>query len=416
MPQIRPFQAIRYNFEKYAGDLSPVIAPPYDVLDQADKDALLARDAHNIVAVDLPHIPPKEEGPQQAYLDAQFTLDTWLHDGTLVREARPALYLYHQQFEYQGQTFTRHKFICALRIHAFEEGEVLPHEKTFGGPKADRMALTKETRCNMSPVFGLYTDPENVVGKAFAPVAAGKPDVVASLDGVKDELWVVTDDAVIQKVTAALADKKIFIADGHHRYTTALNYRDHVASMQGGLPADHPANFVMIVLASMDDPGCVIQGYSRVLGGSGVTVDALLEAWGPGASACGEADAELTLYDGATKKTTHLRFTNRAVLEKLAPDRHPSWRKLDVAYLHTYLIDKLATEKFGGAPEIKYVKSIKDACAAADAWPGVAVLPRPTPMAQLREVSEAGELMPQKSTYFYPKLATGLTIHPLYEA
>ena len=133
---------------------------------------MLAKDEHNIVAIDLPHIPPKEEGPQQAYLDAQFALDMWEAQGVLVREDKPAIYAYNQTFEVDGATYTRHQLIVTMRLHEFEEGVVLPHEKTFGGPKADRLALTKETRCNMSPVFGLYTDPENKVGKAVESVVS----------------------------------------------------------------------------------------------------------------------------------------------------------------------------------------------------------------------------------------------------
>ena len=132
MPLIRPFQALRYDFARYDGDLSSVIAPPYDVLDQADKDALLAKDPYNIVAIDLPHIPPKEAGPQQVYLDAQFALDMWTAEGVLVREDKPAFYLYHQTFESGGQKHTRRQFITTLRLHEFSEGVVLPHEKTFG--------------------------------------------------------------------------------------------------------------------------------------------------------------------------------------------------------------------------------------------------------------------------------------------
>lgn len=414
MPEIRPFRALRYDFKRFNSDLSAVLAPPYDVLDQADKDALLARNSRNIVAVDLPHIPPKEEGPQQAYLDAQFTLDTWVAEGVLIRESQPALYLYHQTFEYEGKEITRKQFIAIVRLHDFGEGIVLPHEKTFGGPKADRLALTKETRCNLSPVFGLFADPEGAVAKAFAPVAKRKPDAVGTVEQVKNALWIVPDDGIVQTVCGALAGKKVFIADGHHRYTTALNYRDHLSQMHGGLAKDHPANYVMIVLASMDDPGCVIQGYNRVLVGQGVDVDALTAAWAEGVKATDDKNADLTLYDGASGRSVRVNFTNRAALDTLAGDRDPSWRALDVAYLHTYLIDKLAAAKFGKVPEVRYVKSQSAAREMADETGGVAVLPRATPMAQLRAVSEAGELMPQKSTFFYPKLATGLTIHQLY--
>ena len=416
MPEIRPFQAIHYDFARYNKDISNVIAPPYDVLDRDDKKALLAKDPHNIVAIDLPHIPPKEEGPQQAYLDAQFNLDMWSNTGVLVRDEKPALYLYHQIFEYEGRQLTRRKFIAAVRLHAFEEGVVLPHERTFGGPKADRLALMKETRCNLSPVFGLYTDPEDKVGAAFSKTAGREPDATGKLEGIENRLWVVDDSQVIDTVTSFMADKKIFIADGHHRYTTALNYRDLVANQLGErMSADHPANYVMVVLASMDDPGCVIQGYCRVLVGDGVSVGALKEAWSGGVAEAGAADADLMLYDGASKKSMGLKFTNRPILDKLAPDRHESWRKLDIAYLHTYLIDDLAAKKMAKAPEVRYVKSADMAKSVAEETSGVAVIPKAVPMEQLRAVSEANELMPQKSTYFYPKLATGMTIHSLYE-
>ncbi len=414
MPEIRPFRALRYDFAGRRGDLSSVLAPPYDVLNQDDKDALLAQDEHNIVAIDLPHIPPKEEGPQQVYLDAQFALDMWVAQGILVREQEPAIYAYNQTFAVDGKTYTRHQLIVSMRLHEFEEGIVLPHEKTFGGPKADRLALTKETRCNISPVFGLYTDPENSVENVISGSISSKPDAFATLEDVRNDLWVISDEAVVRQVASILADKKIFIADGHHRYTTALNYRKHVLDMHGGdLPVDHPVNYIMIVLVSMDDPGCVIQGYCRMLSGDGVNAESLRNAWGEGVADADSADADVVLYDGAARREVPLKFTNRAILDALAPERHDSWRKLDVAYLHTYLIEQLATEKFGVTPTIGYVKSVEIARKKAESECCVAVLPKATPMSQLREVSEANELMPQKSTYFYPKLATGLTINPL---
>jgi len=416
MADIRPFRALRYDFDRYDGDLSAVIAPPYDVLDQADKDALLAKDPHNIVAVDLPFIPPKQAGPAKVYADAQATLADWQVQGVLLREARPALYRYDQTFEDEGKSHTRHQFIARVRLQEFSDVVVVPHEQTFGGPKEDRLALTKATRCNVSPVFGLYTDPDNAVGKAFAPAAKARPDATARLDGVLNELWVVTDEAIIDQVHQHLAPKKIYIADGHHRYGTALNYRRFLEETGGApLPQDHPANYVMLVLASMDDPGCIIQGYCRVLVGNDVSAAALTSAWAEGVAEASEAEANLIVYDGASQAETCLKFTNRAALGTLAAERSPAWRQLDVAYLHHYLIDKLTVEKLGRAPEIRYVRSVAEARQLAEDQGGVAVLPKPTPMAQLRDVGEAGELMPQKSTFFYPKLATGLTINPLAE-
>jgi uncharacterized protein (DUF1015 family) len=232
------------------------------------------------------------------------------------------------------------------------------------------------------------------------------------MEGVENRLWIVTDAAVIDRVRSAMAPKKIFIADGHHRYGTGLNYRDYVAEQAGGsLPKNHPANFVLMVLASMNDPGCVILPYPRVL--AGTSLDTVLSAWRPGIAEAPESDADVTLFEGATGRTACIRFTDRAKLQSLAPDQSDAWRALDVAYIHRYLIDELMTAAGAGEPTIRYVKSTDVAKKVAQEESGVALLVRATPMDHLRGVSEAGDLMPQKSTYFYPKLATGLTINPL---
>lgn len=183
MIDLRPFRAIHYNPARYP-DLSDFVAPPYDVLDQPDKDALLAKSARNIVAVDLPFIPPKSAGPPDVYAKAAALLKSWLEDGTLVRDPQPALYVYHQSFTHAGRSYTRRMFFAVLRLVPFSQGDILPHEETFGGPKEDRLALMKATACNLSPIFGLYADPENQVDAHFIRHVARKPDLVATLDNV----------------------------------------------------------------------------------------------------------------------------------------------------------------------------------------------------------------------------------------
>ncbi len=421
MPEISPFPAIRYDFQRYGGDLSNLISPPYDVLDEHDKQTLLTRSNRNIVAVDLPHIPPKSAGPAAVYEQSARMLDKWLDDGTFVRESSPALYVYHQRFEHGGRSYLRRMFIARVRLVPFSEGSILPHEKTFGGPKEDRLALMKATKCNLSPIFGLFSDPEDRIGSAFAATIEKSSDAKAALDGVDNRLWVATDAALIERVATELRSKRVYIADGHHRYGTALLYRDHIAERTGGLSADHPANFVMFVLASMDDPGCLILPYYRVLGH--VDLQTLMSAWQEGVKEAVSGRAEvhspsgdrqdLILRDGATDREIGLRFTNRRILQALEPNEVGPWYDLDYAYLHRYLLDELLVKKLGAEPKIHYVKSPEDARKTARGEKGVALLVNATPMFHLRAVSEAGGLMPQKSTYFYPKLATGLTINPL---
>lgn len=412
MLDLRPFAAIRYDARRFGKDLSNLIAPPYDVLDESDKADLLARNAHNIVAIDLPHVPPKEAGPPAAYERSASLLRQWLTEGVLVREAQPALYVYHQSFQQDGRMYTRKKFIARLRLMPFSEGVILPHERTFGGPKEDRLALMKATRCNLSPIFGLYSDADNRVSKSLAGAIHRSADFVANLDGVENKVWIVTDAVLIRQIADEMQTKKVYIADGHHRYGTALLYRDYVAGVTGGLSTEHPANFVMFVLASMDDPGCLILPYYRVIGG--ISLESLLHAWSDGvAGATGTRGHDLGLWDATSGKEARVLFTNRSVLRTLEPGEVAPWYDLDYAYLHRYLIDEMLVRKLNLVPDIHYAKSREQAQSIARQFGGVALLVNATPMAHLRAVSDAGGLMPQKSTYFHPKLATGITINPL---
>lgn len=414
MLELRPLQAIRYNFDVPGGDWSDVLAPPYDVLNERDKRQLLAQCDRNIVAIDLPHLPPKSAGPPQAYERAASTLNQWLDERTLVREAAPALYVYHQAFEHEGRSFVRRMFIARLRLEPFERGVILPHEQTFGGPKEDRLALMKATGCQLSPIFGLYSDPGDRIGGLLEPIVAHPPRATGVLSEVENRVWAVTDHTVIEQVAAVLREKKVYIADGHHRYGTALMYRDWCADKQGeALAPEDAANFVMFVLASMDDPGCLILPYYRAIGE--VSVSTLLEAWEPGVEVLADGDPahDLTLYDGETGQRVSVRFTRREVLRKLEPRQVEPWYELDYAYLHRYLIEDLLVGAAGEKVDLHYVKSVQDAIGAARKHNGVALLTKATPMAHLRAMSEAGGLMPQKSTYFHPKLATGIAINPL---
>jgi len=413
MLEVSPFAAVRFDAARCGGDISSLIAPPYDVLDEDEKNGLLRRDPRNIAAIDLPHLPPKFAGPAEAYEEAAELFRRRLSDGTLIREKSPAIYLYHQTFTHAGRSYTRRMFIARLRLQPFGQGSILPHERTFGGPKEDRLALMKATKCQLSPIFGLYADPVDQIGSAFAATAGRDADVFGTLDGVENRMWVVTDRKTMAAVVSLMAEKKVYIADGHHRYDTALLYRDYVASQSNlSLSETHPAQYIMFVLASMDDPGCLILPYHRALADIGLNL--LLDAWKEGTEPAPKERADVVLYDGLKGTETALRFTNRAVLETLAPDECEAWHQLDYAYLHRYLMDELLDAKLGeDKPAVRYLKSVEDAKKTARDESGVALLLRATPMAHLRAVSEAGGLMPQKSTYFHPKLATGMTINPL---
>lgn len=426
MSTIRPLPGIRYNTANKA-DISSKLAPPYDVLSDADKQALLDGDPQNFVKLDLPHTPPKAAGPAAVYAAARDELYDWLSDGVLVADETPALYVYHQKYTHGGREYLRKKFFARLRLEPFGQGGVFPHEQTFGGPKEDRLALTKATEANMSPIFGLYEDHENVVAKTLEAKLSPAPLAHGTLDGVESRMWAVTDEATISRVVELMRDKPVFIADGHHRYGTAMMYRDHVIQQHGNLPDDHPANFVLCVLCAMEDPGLLILPTHRVLAGQQLAADQL------------EANAEIDvapldvssgaaavqalakfgpqavgLYSSASGGYVALRPKRAGILDDLEPKHSPAWRRLGLAFLHAYLLDRVLAPLLGGGPlDIHYVKSDDGAVAEAEKTRGIAFLMQPTTMAEMRGVCQAGDLMPQKSTYFFPKLASGMVINPL---
>jgi uncharacterized protein (DUF1015 family) len=426
VPEISAFQALHYNSHRFTRDISALVAPPYDVLSAEDKAGLLRQNEHNIVAVDLPHVPPKTAGPDEVYARAAKLLQQWIADQALIADPQPAIYVYHQRYQHGGQTFTRKKFFARLRLEAFGTGSVFPHEQTFGGPKEDRLKLMQATRCQLSAVFGLYSDPSNSVSGLLA-VEQQEPDLTAKMEDVHNYLWTVHDKAIIDAVASSLAHRAVYIADGHHRYGTALTYRDWLTAQTGPLTFEHPAQFVLVGFCAMEDPGCVILPTHRVLVGVGDQGSAIRDSWSEGLRLTPAADTDpsklitlnsphdLAIYVAREDRYYTATFTNRQVLDSLAPERTAPWRKLDLAYLHQYLIDELVTRKVlsGAAPTIHYIKDAAEAIADARATNGIALLCKPCTMAELRAVSEAGDLMPQKSTYFYPKLATGFVINPL---
>jgi len=419
--EIRPFSGFRYAVGD--GDVSAFIAPPYDVLTQADKSALLTREARNIVAVDLPHCPPAGVGPDSAYAAAAATLRAWRADGVMARDAAPCLYAYQQAYAWAGKTYRRRTLIAAVKLEAFGEG-VWPHERTFAGTRADRMKLNLATGMQLSPVFGFYEDSDAVAEAVFA--AAGAPDAAGTLDGVDSCLWAVSDPDAIAAVQAALAGRDLFIADGHHRYTSALDYRDRL----GPLPPDHPANFVMFVLAAMSDPGLIVLPAHRVLRGLRdfdldrfvASAHRVMEFTRVRLGGDDVADAggflrrrgRHAMAFAAGQDAYVGRLKDLAVMDRVAGDRPEAWRELDVAILHRLLIDDYLADNKTNEMFIEYLADGRAALSAVKSGQAdLAVFLQATPLDAVRDIALAGDVMPHKSTYFYPKPATGMVLYPL---
>ncbi|MGD9688494.1 MAG: DUF1015 family protein [Phycisphaerales bacterium] len=452
MPSVYPFRAVQFAV---GADVSGVVAPPYDVLDAAGKQRLLSRDARNIVAIDLPHTPAKELGPPGAYESAAARLREQMSAGVLRRLEQPAMFAYRQTFKSaDGRETRRTGMCCTVETVPFGPragGGILPHEETFSGPKEDRMALMKATRTQLSPIFGLHADERGLATALLHKLTASRgPDHTARTDdGTLHEVWTVSDGPTIKAYQDALAGEDVFIADGHHRYTTGLNYLRGLEA-SGSVPADHAARRCMIVLVGMSDPGLVIWPTHRVLGGmTGYSLAAfeaaakgklavervpgglkeieaqMARAGGAGGATGGRQGGVVGLYDFATRQCAIGRPAAADPLAARFAGKPKAWRELDVAIIQYLIVEEICQPALNGGNPVKWafphtIAEVEQIGSGAETGAGgggnfaqLAVIVRPTPLQAVRDVSRANELMPQKSTFFYPKLATGLWVNPL---
>ena len=428
--EIRPFHGWRY-LGHMDGDISPYIAPPYDILTGADKERLLERSRENVVAVDLPHVPPKELGPHEAYEQAAATLAKWTSWGVIRQDAEAAIYVYEQRFTWAGREYARRAMVCGVRGTELG-GDVIPHEHVFPGPLADRLELTRQTRMQLSPIFGFYDDPGGAVSKLLAQAAEARPVGIAVLRGVAERLWAIRDEHAIATISEAMRDVPVFIADGHHRYTTAMNYRNSLAE-GGRIDDDHEANFVMFALVARDDPGLLILPTHRLftnLNESG-SVERLAEA-SPAFSwrRCGCAEeigaagieallgcarpGAMAFVSGKSTVLWIVALARPEAMREAAPDQTAEWRRLPPAILHTLIMEKALQPWAGRELSVEYTADMREvvrACRSGRAQLG-AILPS-IPIHSVEAIARSGSSMPHKSTYFYPKIATGMVLKPL---
>ncbi|TWT82306.1 hypothetical protein CA13_37680 [Planctomycetes bacterium CA13] len=442
MPQTAPFSAVRYNMD-HVGSISDVIAPPYDVIDPELQDQLYKRHAANVIRIILNRPEPGDSGDEKYERAAKF-VQQWKSEGVLKQDEAPAYYVYHQQFTIDGQTFNRRGFMARVRLQPFGQGNIYPHEETHPKAKVDRLKLTKATKQNNSQIFGLYPDPENEVITLLDEATKGVTPVEAidHLD-VKHVLWPVTDEAVVAKVSKLMEDKPMFVADGHHRYETACNYKEFLTEEMGELPADHPGNYVMTMLVGMSDPGMIVLPTHRLLRGTTRFSSAQIIAQLAGMFECevssGGLDAATTVWSAmasadnqgliglyATQDDTWVlcKATDGAYtkMKELADDKSDDWQQLGVSLLHRLVIDNLLDCK--DHPKPTYVHDVSEviegmrgegsqAESDSDEPYTLAALVMPAKLEHVEAISLHKERMPAKSTYFFPKLLSGLTFNPL---
>ena len=432
MVEVRAFRGVRFAPGRVA-DLARVLAPPYDVISPEQRRALLERSPYNIVRIEL----PGEENDR--YADAARTLESWRQEGVLVRDERPGLYLHEVRFEHAGQSQSRRALVAALRLEPWSAGQVLPHERTMAAPKEDRLHLLRATRTNVSPIWTLYRGGSPALVRAWDLTAQREPELFAALDdGTEHRVWRLDDPDQLEAIETDFRRLTLFIADGHHRYETALRFRDELAS-QMQLMADHPANYVLTHLVAEDDPGLVLLATHRLVKNLGTLDQVQLEAdlgadwhgeyfpiW-EGApreqleallqqlAAEGQRERVVGLFGPDTSLFGILILRNKQLLEQLAPDRSEAWRELDVALLDEGLLKPLLAQ--AGAEREASVRYERDPYSALQAVVQgeyqLALFLNPTRPEQVSAVAEAGDLMPEKSTYFHPKPPTGLVMREI---
>ncbi len=422
MATILPFRAIRYNQTKIT--MRTVVAPPYDVITPAEQNAYYDLAPFNIVRLIL----GREE---DRYSAAAKTFAEWQESQVLVRDEQPALYPLVQTFiTTTGAQVQRKGFIALCHLEEFSKGIVLPHEKTLSKAKEDRFKLFKATNSNFSQIFGLYSDPQKQIDASITPVHASAPVIDVEFEGVRNQLWSITDPAVIATIAGLVEPMQILIADGHHRYETALAYRDLMRSNNPNDTGTELYNYVMMFFTNLDDEGLVIFPTHRVVHSlpsfdAGALLDTLRKHFiidtyeSHGAMTAALASKPQYAYGIITKAAFHVATLNSgSSIDELIPQSVPAEVKdLDVVLLHTYILGTLlniSIEAQEKKRNIHYLQKIEE-CAneVARDIAQVAFIVNSTKIDQVRAVAKAGHTMPQKSTFFYPKLISGLVLNKM---
>ena len=431
MAEVLPLRGVRYN-PSVSGPLALLVSPPYDVIDGPMRAMLAAQSPYAFVELDLP-----ESAGGDKYAEAGERFRSWLAAGVMLEEEAPSFYLYWQRFRGpDGAEVLRKGFLGLTRLHAYDDKVVLPHERTLSGPKADRLALMEATEAQLSQIFLLYSDPEGTVDRALEAATTQPPILdMRTSDGVHHQVWVMQDPSAIATVSARLATERLLIADGHHRYETALGY----ARERGLLGGSEPGSFTLAFFANADDPGLVVLPTHRGLHDvAGFNAEAWLsraaelfdlapldgaadpDGWLArlrDAGAAGPAFILATNSGGTLRGTLATLNRARAAAEQATMEGVAEMAELDVAILHELLLERRAgitREAQAAKTNIYYYKDASEAL--EDLSTGrtqAAVFMNGTPVAKVRAICEAGDFMPQKSTFFFPKVLSGVVLHDL---
>lgn len=428
MAEIKAFKGLRYT-EK-AGNIGDLCCPPYDIIDPQQHETLIRRNEHNLVRLELPAFGGCED--MAPYKGSAEILRFWLQQDIMRRDEQECLYIYEMAFNALGNNHTVKGFVSLVKLEPFSKGVILPHEETLSKAKNDRFNLMKATGCNFSQIYSLYMDEDGSVFYLINAASQGEPDSEFTDDeNVAHKLWCVSDPAVISAVAAKMSDKKLYIADGHHRYETALNYQKYV---QDNLDETGTSDYVTMMLVNMENSGLVVFPTHRIVHDlpsfdynavcekckEYFTVTPYLnrEKGEQGLErAYAEGRKAFVLFTGDNNYTL-LELNDIGVMEQFIPNGSKALRELDVSILHTLILERIFgidKENMANQINLTYTRSADEALATVDGQrANCAFLLNPTRVSEIRDVAAAGEKMPQKSTYFYPKLTTGLVMNKIF--
>lgn len=429
MAEIKPFKGMRYN-TFLAGKIGELCCPPYDIISEEERLGYIAENEYNVIRLEL----PKEGG--DVYKTAGEVLDMWRNTGVLVHEIKPAVYIYEEEFNAYNKRSSVKGIIVRVRVEEFSKGVILPHEFTLSKAKADRFNLMKATNCNFSQIYALYMDEEHTTLKTIDRLSDRKPDQkFTDNDHVTHKLWIITDEKVIEKLVNDFADRKLYIADGHHRYETALNYRNYCR--ENGISKEgDPQDYQMMYLVDMQHPGLVVFPTHRMVRDlESFDKDEVLKGCEEyfditKFTSVGNINSELAKQYKQGKKAFGfycgtgewylLVLKDIEVMADVLPDLSEASQQLDVSVLHSLILEKtmgIDKENMANQINLTYTKFFEEAIMKVDKGEfQCSFILNPTRVTEIRDVAAAGEKMPQKSTYFYPKMITGMVMNDLNES
>ena len=420
---------MRYN-TFLAGKIGELCCPPYDIISEEERLGYIAENEYNVIRLEL----PKEGG--DVYKTAGEVLDMWRNTGVLVHEIKPAVYIYEEEFNAYNKRSSVKGIIVRVKVEEFSKGVILPHEFTLSKAKADRFNLMKATNCNFSQIYALYMDEEHTTLKTIDRLSDRKPDQkFTDNDHVTHKLWIITDEKVIEKLVNDFADRKLYIADGHHRYETALNYRNYCR--ENGISKEgDPQDYQMMYLVDMQHPGLVVFPTHRMVRDlESFDKDEVLKGCEEyfditKFTSVGNINSELSKQYKQGKKAFGfycgkgewylLVLKDIEVMADVLPDLSEASQQLDVSVLHSLILEKtmgIDKENMANQINLTYTKFFEEAIMKVDKGEfQCSFILNPTRVTEIRDVAAAGEKMPQKSTYFYPKMITGMVMNDLNES